>query len=57
MRTANPLKDGMKIKAHSKFYRLVKGSLVLIAFANKESLKIRDVDEGTHRICEQRKTR
>ena len=54
------------MQANAKFYRLVKGSLLLIAFANKESLK-RNVDEGsgqilkassrkfgTYRICEQR---
>ena len=55
------------MEANAKFYRLVKESLVLIAFANKESLKRRNVDEdsgqillassrkfGTNRICEQR---
>ena len=54
------------MKAHAKFCTLVQESLVLIAYANSESLK-RDVDEGscqilysssrkfdTNRICEQR---
>ena len=54
------------MKAHAKFCTLVQESLVLISYANSESLK-RDVDEGlcqilysssrkfdTNRICEQR---
>ena len=54
------------MKAHAKFCTLVQESLILIAYANNESLK-RDVDEGscqilysgsskfgTNRICEQR---
>ena len=35
------------MKAYSKFNRLVKEKLVLIAFGNKESLKRRNVDEGS----------
>ena len=38
------------MKAYSKFYRLVKESFVLIAFANKESLKRRNVDKGSGQI-------
>ena len=38
------------MKAHSKFYRLVKECLVFIAFANKESLKRSNVDEGSGQI-------
>ena len=59
--------NSMFMKADANLYRLVQDSLVLIAFADIESLKRRDVDEdtgqilfansrtvGTNRRCEQR---
>ena len=55
------------MKTQAKFYRLVQDSVALIANANSQSLKRRDVDEnwcqllytnsrtvGTNRICKQR---
>ena len=38
------------MKADANFYRLVQDSLLLIAFASSEFLKIRDVDEDTGQI-------
>ena len=40
----------MFMKDDANLYRLVQDSLVLIAFADSESLKRRDVDENTGQI-------
>ena len=42
--------NSMFMKADANLYRLVQDSLVLIAFADSESLKRRDVDEDTGQI-------
>ena len=38
------------MKADANFYRLVQDSLLLIAFASSEFLKIRDIDENKDQI-------
>ena len=40
----------MKMKVHAKFYRLVQEPLVLIVYANSDSLKRWDVAEGSFQI-------
>ena len=44
--------NSMFMKADANLYRLAQDSLVLIAFADIESLKRRDVDEDTGQILQ-----